>query len=204
MRLLPTLLLGIFLLAPAGPAAALSFVLAPGCSSCEGVTGSLDITDNGGSFSVALTLDSSGYTGDRAGFNQVGFGAIQGWTSATLDFSPLTTTTAWSAPVEAVTAAQSLCTNGTSSDKLCTYGFADFSKGDLHVWRFTVTGGTLNVGPDAEWHIGAQFANSASRTAGKIISEYGSPNGGPAIPEPSAALVFGLCAIVVARRARQR
>lgn len=199
MRLLPMLLLSIGLLFSAGSASALSFELAPGCSNCEGVTGSLDITDNGGSFSVTLTLDSSGYTGSRLGFNQVGFGAIQNWTSVTLDSPPLTTTTAWSAPVEAVTAANSLCTHGTSSDKVCTYGFASFANGDEHVWKFTVVGGTLKTD---EWHIGAQFANGAGTAVGKIISEDGAP--GAAIPEPSAALVFGAGAIAAARSTRRR
>jgi len=199
MRMLPSLLLGLALLASAGSARALSFELAPGCSSCEGVTGSLDITDNGGSFSVTLTLDSSGYTGDRNGFNQVGFGAIKDWSSVSLDFSPVATTSAWSAPVEANTSSNGLCTTGTSSDKVCTAGFSDFGGSDVHVWKFTVTGGTLK---SDEWHIGAQFANAAGPARGKIISEEGAP--GSPIPEPSAAMIFGLCAMVVARSARRR
>lgn len=200
MRWLSPLLLGLALVGLAGSARALSFDLAPGCGSCDGITGSLDITDNGGSFSVTLTLNSDGYSGGLGGFNQVGFGAIQGWSSVSLVSSPVSTTTAWSNPVEAVTAANDLCTKGTSSDKVCTHGFADITGGGDHVWEFTVTGGTLKLGPDAEWHIGAQFANAAGPAAGKIISEEGSP--GPAIPEPSAALVFGVGALLVARMRR--
>jgi hypothetical protein len=198
MRMLPSLLLAVSLFA-AGPAAAISFQLLPGCGSCNGVTGSLDIVDNGGTFSVTLTLDSSGYLGSKDGFNQVGFGAIAGWSSVSLDSSPGTTTTAWSAPVEANTSAAGICTTGTSSDKVCTGGFADFGQGDVHVWKFTVTGGTLK---QDEWHIGAQFADGPGRSAGSIISEEGTP--GPSIPEPSAAVVFGLCAMVVARTSRRR
>ena len=200
MRTLYTLLLGLSLLLSAASAQALGFDLAAGCSSCQGITGGLDIVDGGGSFSVTLTLNSDGYTGDRSGFNQVGFGAIQSWTSVTLDSAPASTTTAWSSPVEAVTAANSLCEVGTSSDKVCTFGFADITGGGDHVWKFTVTGGTLKVGPDAEWHIGAQFANGPGTARGQIISEEGTP--GPPIPEPTAAMVFGICALVVARRTR--
>lgn len=198
MLKLPMLLLALTsVLGLAGPARALTIDLAPGCGSCQGVTGSLSIVDEGGSFSVTLTLNSDGYTGDRTGFNQVGFGGISGWTSVSLVSSPLSTTTAWSAPVEANTSSNSLCTTGTSSDKICTHGFAVIAGGGDHVWKFTVVGGTLKTGEDA-WHIGAQFANAAGTARGQIISESGTP-----IPEPSAALVFGLCAALVARATRR-
>lgn len=198
MLTLPKLLLVFAVFSFAGSARALSFDLAPGCSSCQGLTGSLAVVDEGASFAVTLTLNSDGYTGDRTGFNQVGFGAIQGWTSASLLSAPASTTTAWSAPVEAVTASNGLCSVGTSSDKVCSHGFADITGGGDHVWKFRVTGGTLKVGEGAEWHIGGQLANAAGAARGQILSESGNP-----IPEPSAALVFGLCAALVARTTRR-
>jgi len=202
MRATLSLLLAIAALALAGPAQALSFDLAAGCATCQGLTGSLDITDQGGSFSVTLTLNSDGYGGSRIGLNQIGFGAIQDWTKVVLDSSPTSTTTAWSAPVEAATSANGLCSTGTSSDKVCSYGFAEITGGGDHIWHFTVTGGTLKLEPDATWHIGGQFANAAGATSGQIISEKGVP--GSPVPEPTAAMVFGVCALLVARSTRRR
>lgn len=129
MRMLRSLLVGMALLAFATGAEALTADLPDDCSSCAGLTGSLEIVDLGGSFSVTLTLNSDGYTGSRVGINQVGFGGIENWTSVSLISSPVSSTTAWANPVEAVTASNSLCTNGTSSDKICTHGFVNIMGG---------------------------------------------------------------------------
>src|SRR5215469_2478911 len=55
---------------------------------CQGTTLSLSVVANIGSFDVTLTINSDNYSGTRLGLNQVGFGAIQNWTSVTLDSSP--------------------------------------------------------------------------------------------------------------------
>ena len=158
---------------------------------CQGTTLSLSVVANIGSFDVTLTINSDNYSGTRLGLNQVGFGAIQNWTSVTLDSSP---TTGWSKPTAADVSSAGLCAVGGASDKICTSGFVNITGGGNYTWEFTVTGGTLK--PLSDWHIGGQFADSAAATRGQIISA------GPAIPEPSAALVFGVGTLLVARRVR--
>ena len=74
-------------------------------SGCQGTTLELDVVDLGGSFDITLTINADAYTGSRLGFNQVGFLAIQNWTSVSLVSSP---TTGWSAPTAAV-----ISSNGT-------------------------------------------------------------------------------------------
>jgi hypothetical protein len=59
---------------------------------------------------------------------------------------------------------------------------------------FRIEDGTLM--DTSEWHLGAQFANSRMRHNGHIISAQ--------IPEPTAALLFGLGVIVVTRATRRR
>ncbi len=201
MRVLQSLVAGLALLSLAGGAQALTIDLPDPCETCRGLTGSLEIVDLGGSFSVTLTLNSDGYTGGatRIGINQVGFGGIGGWSSVSLVSSPITATTAFSDPVEAVTAANSLCAVGTSSDKVCTHGFVTITGGGDFVWEFNVVGGTLK---DTPWHIGAQFANQAGPTQGWILSEEG-PSSSP-IPEPTAALLFGVGMLAAARSGNRR
>jgi hypothetical protein len=177
---------------------ALTIELPTDCESCQGLTGSLEILDLGGSFSVTLTLNSDSYTGARDGINQVGFGGITGWSDVSLLSSPVSSTTAWSAPVEAVTSSNSLCTVGTSSDKVCTSGFVAITGGGDFVWEFAVEGGTLDAGA---WHIGAQFSDLAGPARGQILSEGGSS---APIPEPVAALIFGVCLLAVSRSGRRR
>lgn len=203
MRTFRTLFSSLSLLFLAASAQALTYHLPTGCGSCEGVTGSLAIIDDGGSFSVTLTLNTDSYTGTRTGFNQVGFGAIKNWTSVTLVSDPTSSSTPWASPVEANTSSNALCTNGTSSDKVCTHGFVDVQGGGNYVWKFQVIGGTLKTGPDDSWHIGAQFADRAGTARGKIISEAGSATS-PPVPEPSAALIFSACVILISRNTRRR
>jgi len=47
-----------------------------------------------------------------------------------------------------------------------------------------------------EWHLGAQYAGGPWRSSGHIISAQ--------VPEPTAAMLFGLGAILVTRRVRRR
>jgi hypothetical protein len=63
-----------------------------------------------------------------------------------------------------------------------------------YTWTFLIEGGTL-MDTD-EWHLGAQYANGPNRSQGQIISAQ--------VPEPTAAVLFGLGAILVTRRARRR
>jgi hypothetical protein len=164
---------------------------------CQGTTLFLGVTDNGnGTFDVTLTVNADGYTGTRLGLNQVGFGAIKNWTSVSLLSDPVSSSTAFSDPVAANTSSKALCSTGASSDKVCTSGFVDITSGGDYTWEFRVSGGAMMAVSD--WHIGGQFANSALAVKGQIISA----SGAGMVPEPSAALLFGLGALLVARRCR--
>jgi hypothetical protein len=107
----------------------------------------------------------------------------------------------WSSVIEAPINSNSQCSNGNgNSDKACSYALnslLDVTGGGDQTWTFEVVGGTLLA--TTEWHLGAQYADALGTARGKIISA-----GGPAIPEPSAALLFGASALLVARSTRRR
>jgi len=150
---------------------------------------------------VTYTIDTTNYTGDRLGFNQVGFKAIQGWTDGVVLSSPVGSVTDWNPVFESPISSNSLCehTNG-NTDMVCVQGFVDATTvpGE-YTWVFRINGGTLMTNTD-DWHLGAQYASGYWRAQGKIISAgINVP-----IPEPMGAVLFGLGAILVARRARRR
>jgi hypothetical protein len=96
-------------------------------------------------------------------------------------------------------ASGSLCdTSSGDTDKVCIHGFVDITGGGDYTWTFRIDDGTLILDPE-EWHLGAQYANGHYRTNGKIISASAAP-----IPEPTAALIFGMGALMVARTVRRR
>jgi hypothetical protein len=110
---------------------------------------------------------------------------------------PLVDVTAnWAAPVEAVTAANSLCTNGTTTNKVCTHGFQNLAGGGVLEFEMTLVGGTL-LSLDS-FHIGGQRANQAGAQPGFIISEDNP------IPEPSAAAAFLVGSLVIGATRRRR
>lgn len=163
---------------------------------CEGTSLFLSVEDNmDGTFSVIQRINSTGFSEVRAGLNQVGFKAIKDWTAADLISAP---TAGWlDPPLEANTSSGGLCTTGTNSGKVCTHGFVDITTDAVYTWEFLITGGTI-LDP-ADWHWGAQLANAAGPARGKIISAE--PTG--VIPEPSAAVLFGLGALIVSGRTRR-
>lgn len=164
---------------------------------CEGSGLFLSVEDEGGTWLVTYTIDTDGYTGNRDGFNQIGFLAIKDWTSVAL-VSADPDLASWSDPIEAPVNSNSLCSNTNGdSDKVCIYGFVDITGGGEYTWQFRVTGGTLLETTD--WHLGGQYANNANATSGKIISA----DVGALVPEPSAALLFGV-GVLVLNRARRR
>jgi len=190
----------------AGSAQALQFadVTLNDCDAmgCEGATLYLSVQEEvGGSWFVTYTINTDNYTGDRLGFNQIGFKAIDGWTTGTVLSSPVGSLTDWNPIFESPIASNSLCekTNG-DTDKVCIHGFVDITAGGNYTWTFRLDGGTLFT-DTAEWHLGAQFANGHYRATGKIISAEG---GSPPVPEPTAAVLFGLGAILVTRSMRRR
>jgi len=165
---------------------------------CEGSSLFLSVEDEGnGKWLATYTIDTDGYTGSRDGINQVGFKAVNGWTSAVLlDADP--TQASWSDPAESPIASNSLCgkTNGNTS-KVCSFGFVDITGGGEVTWTFRLEGGTLL--DSGEWHLGAQYADAPVKTRGKIVSATAAG----AVPEPNAAILFGV-GMLVLRRARRR
>jgi tRNA A-37 threonylcarbamoyl transferase component Bud32 len=201
---LPLLALGVALGAGTAQAVSLS-IPAAGCGSCGGLDLYLEVNPDGSNWDVILRYTApSGYAANPSGLNQAGFKAVKDWTSIT-DFSvswdptagPLVDVTAnWAAPVEAVTAANSLCTNGTTSNKVCTHGFQSLAGGGVLEFRMTLVEGTLL--PLEKFHIGGQRANQAGAQPGTIISED------KPIPEPSAAAAFLVGSLVIGAARRRR
>jgi hypothetical protein len=200
---LPLLALGVAFGAGSAKAETLS-IPAAGCGSCGGLDLFLDVTADGSNWDVILRYTApADFAVNPTGLNQAGFKAVQGWTSIS-DFSVSWDPTVgaladvtgnWAAPVEAVTAANSLCTNGTTSDKVCTYGFQDLAGGGVLEFRMTLVGGSIL--PLADFHIGGQHANGPGAQPGRIISES-------AIPEPSAAAAFLVGSLVIGAARRRR
>jgi len=84
----------------AGSAQALQFAEAyvDNCDAagCEGATLYLSVQEEvGGTWLVTYTINTDNYTGDRIGFNQIGFKAIKGWTSGEVLTSPVGSMTDW-------------------------------------------------------------------------------------------------------------
>jgi hypothetical protein len=162
---------------------------------CEGSTLFLSVQEEaGGTWLVTYTINTDNYTGDRLGFNQIGFKAIKGWTGGEVLSSPTDPTQTWNPIFESPIASNSLCekTNG-STDKICIHGFVDVTGGGDYTWTFRIDDGTLM--DTSEWHLGAQYADGHYRTAGKIISAQ--------VPEPTAAMLFGMGALLVVRSVRR-
>jgi hypothetical protein len=169
---------------------------------CDGSTLYLSVQEEaGGSFFVTYTINTDGYTGSKAGFNQIGFKAIGGWTSGSVLSSPVGSVTDWNPVFESPIASNSLCdkTNG-NTDKVCVAGFVDITSGGDYTWTFRIDDGTL-ITDTSEWHLGAQYADGRFRSAGSLLSAEG---GTPPVPEPTAALLFGLGALLVTRSVRRR
>lgn len=192
----------------AGSAQALQFadVTLNDCDAmgCEGSTLYLSVQEEaGGSWLVTYTINTDGYTGDRLGFNQIGFKAIQGWTSGTVLSSPVGSVTDWNPIFESPIASNSLCEHTVGgTDKVCIQGFVDITAGGDYTWTFRIYDGTLMT-DTSDWHLGAQYANGHYRARGNIISAEGGSST-PPVPEPTAAVLFGLGAILMTRSVRRR
>jgi hypothetical protein len=170
---------------------------------CEGSTLYLSVQEEaGGSWLVTYTINTDGYTGSKAGFNQVGFKAIQDWTSGSVLTSPGGLP---AGPLPAIVyddpiASNSLCNKSNGdTDKVCIFGYVNVTGGGDYTWTFRIDDGTL-ITDTSDWHLGAQYADGQFRSAGHIISAEG---GTPPVPEPTAALLFGLGALLVTRSVRR-
>ena len=187
----------------AGSAQALAFVdLTLGdCDAfgCEGSTLYLSVQEEAaGSFFVTYTINTDNYTGGNLGYNQAGWKSISDWTTGTVLSSPAGSIDDWNPVLDDPIASNSLCdTSNGDTDKVCVFGFVDITSGGDYTWTFRIDDGTL-VLDTSEWHLGGQYADGPGEAVGSIISASAPP-----IPEPTAALLFGLGAILVTRRMRR-
>ena len=181
---------------------------------CEGSTLYLQVEDAASydssytsGFVITYTIDTTNYTGadTRIGFNQVGFKVIQGWDSTSIYNDVLSapgdiTGDSWDPvyddPINTGSPTAEVCQTsaGDNTSKVCLNGFVDITAGGTYTWVIYLEEGTLM--DVSEWHLGAQYANSRYRSVGRIISAQ--------VPEPTAAVLFGLGAILVTRSARRR
>ena len=172
---------------------------------CQGSTLYLSVQEEvGGSFLVTYKINATDYTGDRVGFNQVGFKVISDWTTGEVLTSPVGSVTDWNPVYAAPINSNSLCSNQNGqTEKVCVAGYVDITAGGDYTWTFRIDDGTL-ITDTSEWHLGAQYTplSDAGRARGEIISYDG--GGSDPVPEPTAALLFGLGAILVMRRAQRR
>jgi len=166
---------------------------------CDGASLKITIDDLGNDmFLVDYTVTTDG-TQSSDGLNQIGFLAITGWDDVELTAAP-NGLSEWSDPVSAPTNANSTCSNVKATNtKVCIYGFVDTTNPDDYTWSFKFSGGSIVAEEDI--HFGGQWADGPAPTAGTIISA-GLP--GETIPEPSAALVFAIGAVIVGSRVKRR
>lgn len=90
---------------------------------------------------------------------------------------------------------------GNNDSFVCADVSPDLSVGGVYTWkvRFNSTG----LIDESEWHVGARYT-APGKSRGWVISETA---GAPAVPEPTAAMVFGFGMLVVGgltRRPRTR
>jgi len=193
------------------PAAAFDYELDLDDCDADGCQGSdlfLGIDDlGGGSFSITLQVDSTGYTGATGGNSRTGIGQIGFKAFSDVDASNVTLTSApgglgaWDDPAESsINANGGGCGSGDTSDHICVDGFVNITTDAIYTWTFSVTNATLLAVSD--WHIGGQYCNGdpdGTDCQGKIISTSTTP-----VPEPSAALVFGAALLAAAPHLRRR
>jgi len=91
--------------------------------------------------------------------------------------------------------------NSSNEDTASAIVSRDFDGQGSKSWEaIRIDDGTL-ITDTSNWHLGAQYADGQFRSAGRIIS---AESGGTPVPEPTAALLFGLGAILVTRSVRRR
>lgn len=171
---------------------------------CRGAELTLSVDEQAdGSYLVTYTINTDGLddANDKfTGLNQIGFLTIKDWETVELLSAPNGVEN-WSDPTEAVVSSNgSLCAPGETTDKVCILAeneFLDMSGGGDYTWTFKLTGST--VLSTEEWHFSGQWSNDIGPARGNVIS-----TGSSAIPEPSAALLFGAGALVVGRHLRRR
>ena len=178
---------------------------------CDGSKLYLSVDDDGGSgnWIITYSIDTTGYSDTMLGINQVGFKVIKDWDLGAVGTEvtsyPAGSITDWNPiyddPISSSIKGPCMTTPGGNTDKVCATGFVNIQTDGVYTWQFYIVGGTLIEDPD-EWHLGAQYANGGGRSTGQIISTSG-VGGTVPVPEPTAAVLFGLGAVLVARRTRR-
>lgn len=183
---------------------------------CEGSSLYLKVedgTDYGytGGYVITYTIDTTDYYGTKDGFNQIGFKVVTNWDlDGSNDVISSPTDLAdppddWKPVYDDPIASGSECdTSAGDTDKVCLNGFVNIvdTTGE-YTWVVYLEEGTL-MDID-EWSLGAQYANSRYRTEGRDNGNIISTTSiGQPVPEPTAALLFGLGAILVTRSVRRR
>jgi hypothetical protein len=166
---------------------------------CDGASLKLTIEDVGNDMFIAEYSIITDGTQTRLGMNQIGFLGIKDYDTAELIGAP-NGLDAWGDVIEGPIAANSTCskTNDNTS-KLCVTGFVDMSDPDEYTWTFKINGGEILGEEDI--HFSGQWANSAGRTPGMVLSAN---LPGAAVPEPSSALVFAIGTLLVTSRLKRR
>lgn len=174
---------------------------------CEGSTIYMSAQEEvGGSWVVTYSIDTTNYTGSKIGMNQIGFKIIDNWTTGMVLTSPVGSMTDWNPVYDDPISGNGptpLCqtTAGGDTDKVCIQGFVNIKDTPgVYTWTIRLDDGTLITDPTGT-HFGGQYANGQYRSPGHIISGEGSA---PPVPEPTAAVLFGLGALLVTRKLRRR
>ena len=171
---------------------------------CNGADVTLNVMNNGdGTFTVLYSFDTTDYNGPGDNLIQVGFKAIQGYTDADLVSVSHGSVSDWSLAVTApINSNGSPCSaGGNGTDKVCIYALDNLLSANAdqtYVFEFLITGGSEM--DDDDWHFGGQWGDT-SPDRGQILSDE---KDAPPIPEPSAALLFGIGVVTVGRSLRRR
>jgi hypothetical protein len=165
--------------------------------SLKGTTGSLSITEtaSAGTYDVVWQMNFDGYTGsvdDHQYLTHIAFKAFNNVTAVSYGVDGID----WTSPVDGALAFPSNVNNAGCKDKsdaemVCVTldPMVDATQGGIITADFVVTGDLLE-----DWSYRGKFGPES----GWVISESGSS----AVPEPSAALVFGAGLIAVGCRFR--
>jgi len=171
---------------------------------CDGSTLYLSVDDDGGSgnFIITYTVNTDNYIDLKDGINQVGFKVITGWDPLLSTVTGPTGSGSWSLVEATVNSSKDGPCDpnvGNKTDKVCSSGFVNITSDGEYTWEFYLVGGML-IESTEEWHLGGQYADGGGRAKGQIWSTSGSS---VPIPEPTAAVLFGLGAILVARHTQR-
>lgn len=197
------------ILAMAGPANALSMTYGgAGDPSLKGTTGSLTIDETSagsGVYTVEWHMDFAGYegeVGDHQYLTNIAFKSFTSVSSASVDSIDWilpgdSGTIGWSGGVFPSNVNGGGCSDGSSANMVCITlagsGY-DATLGGSITATFTISGTVMD-----EWSYRGKFGGES----GWVISEPGGSAGEP-VPEPSAALIFGLGALLVTASSSRR